>query len=89
MSRHPVELRLARQGLVLVVQPHRLSLRDHLLHDGVVFLQGGPRDADRVLVLISGTHGVEGYCGSGAQVDLALIEQAVAAVRNLLLLRRL
>lgn len=29
----------------------------------------GPRDADRVLVLISGTHGVEGYCGSGAQVD--------------------
>ena len=29
----------------------------------------GARDADRVLVLISGTHGVEGYCGSGAQVD--------------------
>jgi len=29
----------------------------------------GPRDAKRVLVLISGTHGVEGYCGSGAQVD--------------------
>jgi Protein of unknown function (DUF2817) len=29
----------------------------------------GPRDAARVLVMISGTHGVEGYCGSGAQVD--------------------
>lgn len=29
----------------------------------------GPHDADRVLVTISGTHGVEGYCGSGAQVD--------------------
>lgn len=29
----------------------------------------GPRDADRVLVMISGTHGVEGYCGSGAQID--------------------
>jgi hypothetical protein len=29
----------------------------------------GPKDAERVLVLISGTHGVEGYCGSGAQVD--------------------
>ena len=29
----------------------------------------GPTDADRVLVLISGTHGVEGYCGSGAQLD--------------------
>ena len=29
----------------------------------------GPRDAERVLVLVSGTHGVEGFCGSGAQVD--------------------
>ncbi|HTO79145.1 MAG TPA: M14 family metallopeptidase [Methylocystis sp.] len=29
----------------------------------------GPSDASRVLVLISGVHGVEGYCGSGAQVD--------------------
>jgi Protein of unknown function (DUF2817) len=30
----------------------------------------GPSDAQRVLVLISGTHGVEGFCGSGAQVAL-------------------
>jgi hypothetical protein len=29
----------------------------------------GPPDADRVLVTISGTHGAEGFCGSGAQVD--------------------
>jgi hypothetical protein len=29
----------------------------------------GPRDAEAVLVTISGTHGVEGFCGSGAQVD--------------------
>jgi hypothetical protein len=29
----------------------------------------GPREASRVLVLLSGTHGVEGFCGSGAQVD--------------------
>jgi hypothetical protein len=29
----------------------------------------GPRSAERVLVTISGTHGVEGFCGSGAQVD--------------------
>ncbi|MEI6459341.1 MAG: M14 family metallopeptidase [Pseudomonadota bacterium] len=28
----------------------------------------GPRDAERVLVMISGTHGVEGFCGSGGQV---------------------
>lgn len=30
----------------------------------------GPRDAARVLVLVSGTHGVEGFCGSGPQVAL-------------------
>jgi hypothetical protein len=29
----------------------------------------GPREADAVLVIMSGTHGVEGFCGSGAQVD--------------------
>jgi len=28
----------------------------------------GPSDAERVLVTISGTHGAEGLCGSGAQV---------------------
>jgi hypothetical protein len=32
----------------------------------------GPRSASRVLVLISGTHGVEGFCGSGAQLDWLL-----------------
>ncbi len=29
----------------------------------------GPRDAEAVLVMVSGTHGAEGFCGSGAQVD--------------------
>jgi hypothetical protein len=29
----------------------------------------GPADAQAVLVLVSATHGVEGHCGSGAQVD--------------------
>jgi hypothetical protein len=29
----------------------------------------GPRTAERVLVLISGTHGIEGFCGSGVQTD--------------------
>jgi hypothetical protein len=29
----------------------------------------GPPEAEAVLVLISATHGVEGFCGSGAQVD--------------------
>jgi hypothetical protein len=30
----------------------------------------GPAGADRVLLLTSGTHGVEGFCGSGCQVAL-------------------
>jgi len=30
----------------------------------------GPENASKVLLLISGTHGVEGYCGSGAQIGL-------------------
>jgi hypothetical protein len=29
----------------------------------------GPSDANKVFVMVSGTHGVEGFCGSGAQVD--------------------
>ena len=29
----------------------------------------GPEDASKVLVLVSATHGVEGFCGSGAQLD--------------------
>src|SRR6185503_11175996 len=28
----------------------------------------GPADAENMLVLISSTHGVEGHCGSGAQI---------------------
>lgn len=30
----------------------------------------GPADAERVLMVISGTHGVEGFCGSGVQAGL-------------------
>jgi hypothetical protein len=29
----------------------------------------GPSDAANVFVTVSGTHGVEGFCGSGAQID--------------------
>jgi Protein of unknown function (DUF2817) len=30
----------------------------------------GPRDAERVLVIMSGTHGAETFCGSGIQIGL-------------------
>jgi hypothetical protein len=36
----------------------------------------GPRQAERILIVMSGTHGVEGFCGSGLQV--ALLERNVA-----------
>ena len=29
----------------------------------------GPEDASKIVVTISSTHGAEGYCGSGVQVD--------------------
>ena len=29
----------------------------------------GPANANKVFVTVSGTHGVEGFCGSGAQID--------------------
>ncbi len=38
----------------------------------------GPSDATSLLLLISGTHGAEGFCGSGAQIAL-LNEPAIAA----------
>ncbi|MGO1120147.1 M14 family metallopeptidase [Rhodovibrionaceae bacterium A322] len=53
----------------LAVEAHINPLRgpdgEHLMTDVV---WAGPRDAERVLLTISGTHGAEGYCGSGVQV---------------------
>ena len=40
----------------------------------------GPEDAGRVLVTLSGTHGVEGFCGSSAQVGW--FESGLAAEQN-------
>lgn len=62
-------LALAKDGggvLERMVHPEKGPEGQELSTDFAWF---GARDADRVLVLISGTHGVEGYCGSGAQVD--------------------
>jgi hypothetical protein len=41
----------------------------------------GPTDAEAAFVLTSATHGIEGHCGSGAQVGLLHDEEFVAAVR--------
>ena len=41
----------------------------------------GPEDASKVVVTISSTHGVEGFCGSGFQVDW-LARKGAAALRR-------
>ena len=52
--------------LISHVNPRRGPAEEELATD-VAWI--GPRDARRVLVLMSGTHGVEGLCGSACQVD--------------------
>ena len=49
--------------------PHTGPAGEALATDAAWF---GPPDAGRVLVLVSGTHGVEGFCGAAAQVDWLL-----------------
>jgi hypothetical protein len=46
--------------------PHRGPGGEALVTDCAWF---GPKDAGKVLVILSGTHGVEGFCGSGLQLD--------------------
>ena len=54
-------------GLEVESYKHRMPGRDKetLAMDVVL---DGPPDADRLLVISSGVHGVEGFCGSGVQV---------------------
>jgi hypothetical protein len=53
-------------ALAAMIHPERGPSGGELATDVAWF---GPKDAPAVLVMISGTHGVEGFCGSGAQVD--------------------
>jgi hypothetical protein len=46
--------------------PNRGPLGETLVTDCAWF---GPKEAGKVLVVMSGTHGVEGFCGSGIQLD--------------------
>lgn len=46
--------------------PNRGPAGEALVTDCAWF---GPNDAAKVLVIMSGTHGVEGFCGSGIQLD--------------------
>jgi hypothetical protein len=50
------------------LNPNTEGSRGEQLYTDIVRI--GPADAPKILLLISGTHGVEGYCGSGVQTGL-------------------
>lgn len=64
----------------LPVESHQLpvaGLEDETLATDVV--RDGPEDASRLLVVISGVHGVEGFCGSAMQRGLQRLNANEAA----------
>jgi hypothetical protein len=62
------------------VHPHAAGAQGEELAVDVALL--GDSDARSMLVLLSGVHGIEGFCGSGCQVALLQDEMIVAAVRQ-------
>ncbi|CAL8479102.1 M14 family metallopeptidase [Caballeronia sp. S22] len=84
--------REARQRF-LDTAAHRKLAVDTRVVEGVDGLEGetlatdvvriGPADAKRLLVLTSATHGVEGFCGSGAQIALMRDEALPALMEKL------
>lgn len=70
----------AARGLAVTthVHPHARGADGEELAIDVACI--GPGGAPSVVVLISGTHGAEGFCGSGAQVGLLHDERFIAAV---------
>lgn len=50
------------------LNPHAKGVSGEELYTDIVRI--GRSNSSRVLLLMSGTHGVEGYCGSGAQIGL-------------------
>jgi hypothetical protein len=79
LSHFPKDYRSARESFVAVAEGASLGIttrvhpRAHGIDGKPLFLDVatcGPREARRALLLISGTHGVEGYFGSGVQTGL-------------------
>ena len=56
----------AKRGLPVagVLHPRKGAQGEELVMDSVLL---GPVDSDALLIVTSGTHGVEGFCGSGCQ----------------------
>jgi hypothetical protein len=82
----PTDYRHGRAAFIAAVEAAGLGVTTRM-HPGVTAQDGlplfidtttiGPRDAKRALLLISGTHGVEGYFGSG--VETGLLREDIAA----------
>jgi hypothetical protein len=66
-----------------MINPNLGPLGGRLFTDSAWF---GPANAASVLVLISGTHGVEGFCGSGAQINWMKSGDAAALPRDMAVL---
>jgi hypothetical protein len=81
--------REAREKFLAAVEAAGLDVQSHphplLGRDGETLAmdvaRSGPADAQAVLLISSGCHGVEGYCGSGVQIDL-LGDAAFAAAAH-------
>src|ERR1041385_6350068 len=78
-SHFPANYRMARRAFLETSEAAGLAVTSRLHADAVgaegetLFLDTavvGPRDVRSALLLISGTHGVEGYFGSGVQAGL-------------------
>jgi hypothetical protein len=70
-ARHRFRAICARYGTAVTsyINPLRGPSSEDLAVDSAWF---GAADAQRVMVLTSATHGVEGFCGSGCQIDWLL-----------------
>jgi hypothetical protein len=67
----------------LAVQSHPEPLRGRELEPlAMDVVRAGAEDADALLIVSSGCHGVEGHCGSGAQVALLQDQAFRAHARN-------
>ncbi|AET94424.1 hypothetical protein BYI23_D009140 (plasmid) [Burkholderia sp. YI23] len=82
----------ARQRFLDTAAQRKLAVDTRVL-EGIAGLEGetlatdvvriGPADAKRLLVLTSATHGVEGFCGSGAQIALMRDDTLLATMQKL------
>lgn len=81
----------ARAKFMQAAEAHALAIEHHV-HPHAVGAEGealsvdvarsGAADAPSLLVLLSGMHGVEGFCGSGCQVAMLRDDSVIAAIQQ-------